>query len=54
MDFIKKHIHGRVIEVLFFSTEDQVVDIFTKYLTEGKFSKLRSMLEVQEVVMEGG
>jgi hypothetical protein len=40
MQFIKKLIHDQVIEVLFFPTEDQVTDIFTKSLTEVKFSKL--------------
>jgi hypothetical protein len=54
MHFIKKLIHDQVIEVLFFPTEDQVADIFTKSLTEAKFSKLRSMLGVQEVVIKGG
>jgi hypothetical protein len=54
MHFIRKLIHDRVIEVLFFPTEDQVADIFTKSLTEAKFSKLRSMLGVQEVVIKGG
>jgi hypothetical protein len=47
-------IHDQVIEVLFFPTEDQVADIFTKSLTEAKFSKLRSMLGVQEVFIKGG
>ena len=54
MHFIKKLIHDQVIEVLFFSTKDQVADIFTKSLIEAKFSKLRSMLGVQEVVIKGG
>jgi hypothetical protein len=40
MHFIRKLIHDQVIEVLFFPTEDQVADIFTKSLTEAKFSKL--------------
>jgi hypothetical protein len=48
MHFIRKLIHDQVIEVLFFPIGDQVVDIFTKSLTEAKFSKLRSMLGVQE------
>ena len=39
-------VHDHVIEVLYFPTDDQVVDIFTKSLTEAKFSKLRSMLGV--------
>ena len=34
--------------------DDQVVDIFTKSLTEAKFSKLRSMLGVDEFVIKGG
>jgi hydrogenase maturation factor HypF (carbamoyltransferase family) len=54
MHFIKKLIHDQVIEVLFCPTEDQVADIFTKSLIEAKFSKLRSMLGVQEVVINGG
>jgi hypothetical protein len=54
MHFIRNLIHDQVIEVLFFPTEDQVADIFTKSLTEAKFSKLRSMLGVQEVVIKGG
>ena len=35
-------------------TDDQVADIFTKSLTEAKFSNLRSMLVVQECVLKGG
>jgi hypothetical protein len=53
MHFIRKLIHDQVIEVLFFPTEDQVANIFTKSLTEVKFSKLRFMLGVQEVVIKG-
>jgi hypothetical protein len=54
MHFIRKLIHDQVIAVLFFPTEDQVANIFTKSLTEAKFSKLCSMLGVQEVVIKGG
>jgi hypothetical protein len=54
MHFIRKLIHDQVIEVLFFPTKDQVAYIFTKSLTEAKFSKLRSMLGVQEVFIKGG
>ena len=46
--------HDRVIEVFYFPTDDQVADIFTKSLTEEKFSKLRSMLGVHECVLKGG
>jgi hypothetical protein len=54
MNFIKNLIHDQVIEVLFCPTENQVVEIFTKSLTEAKFSKLLPMLGVQEVVIKGG
>jgi hypothetical protein len=54
MHFIRKCIHDQVIEVLLFPTKDQVADIFTKSLTEVNFSKLRSMLGFQEVVIKGG
>ena len=54
MQFIINLIHDQVIEVLFFSTEDQAADIFTKSLTEAKFSELRSILGVQEVFIKGG
>ena len=46
MHFIRNPIHDQVIEVLFFPTEDQVANIFTKSLTEANFSELRSMLGV--------
>lgn len=53
MHFIKKLIHDHVLEVLYCPTEDQVADIFTKTLTEVKFTKLRFMIGVQEVVIKG-
>ena len=37
MQFIKNIIQYRVLEVLFFPTDDQVADIFTKSLTEVNF-----------------
>eukprot|EP00253_Pinus_taeda_P004157 PITA_04157 len=54
MHFIRKIIHDHVLEVQYCSTDDQVADIFTKALTEAKFTKLRYMLGVQEVVTKGG
>jgi hypothetical protein len=54
MHFIENLIHDQVIEVLFFPTEDQVTDIFTKSLIEAKFSKLQSMFGVHEVFIKGG
>eukprot|EP00253_Pinus_taeda_P004174 PITA_04174 len=54
MHFIRKLIHDHVLEVQYCSTDDQGADIFTKALTEAKFTKLRYMLGVQEVVTKGG
>eukprot|EP00253_Pinus_taeda_P016471 PITA_16471 len=44
MHFIRKLIHDHVLEVQYCSTDDQVADIFTKALTEAKFTKLRFMV----------
>eukprot|EP00253_Pinus_taeda_P004628 PITA_04628 len=54
MHFIRKLILDHVLEVKYCSTDDQVADIFTKALTEAKFTKLRYMLGAQEVVTKGG
>eukprot|EP00253_Pinus_taeda_P019882 PITA_19882 len=54
MHFIRKLIHDHVLEVQYCSTDDQVVDISTDALTEVKFTKLRFMVGVQEVVTKGG
>ena len=54
MHFIRNLVHYRVIEVLYYPIDDQVADIFTKSLIEAKFSKLQSMLRVQECVLKGG
>eukprot|EP00253_Pinus_taeda_P021116 PITA_21116 len=54
MHFIKKLIHDHVLEVQYFSTDDQVADIFTQALTEAKFTKLRFMVGFKEVVTKGG
>ena len=54
MRFIRNLVHDHVLEMLYFPTDDQVANIFTKSLTEAKFSKLQSMLGVQECVLKGG
>jgi hypothetical protein len=53
MHLIKNFIHDQVIEVLLFPTEYYVVDIFTNFLREVKFSKLRSMLGFKKFVIKG-
>eukprot|EP00253_Pinus_taeda_P008809 PITA_08809 len=54
MHFIRKLIHDHVLEVQYCSTDDQVANIFTKALIEAKFTKIRFMVGVQEVVTKGG
>ena len=54
MHFIRNLVHDHVLEVLYFPTNDQVAEIFTKSLIEAKFSKCQSMLGVQEFVIKGG
>eukprot|EP00253_Pinus_taeda_P026231 PITA_26231 len=54
MQFIKKLTHGHVLEVQYCSIDDQVANIFTKALTEVKFTKIRFMVRVLEVVTKGG
>eukprot|EP00253_Pinus_taeda_P018043 PITA_18043 len=46
MHFIRKLIRDHVLEVQYCSTDDQVADIFTKALTEAKFTKLQFMVGV--------
>eukprot|EP00253_Pinus_taeda_P002132 PITA_02132 len=54
MHFIRKLIHDHVLELQYCSIDDQVADIFANALTKAKFSKLRFMVRVQEVVTKGG
>ena len=53
-DFHKSPTHNIVLEVKYCSTNDQVANIFTNSLTEEKFTKLRFMVGVQEVVTKAG
>eukprot|EP00253_Pinus_taeda_P004589 PITA_04589 len=54
MHFIRKLIHDHVLQVQYCSTYDQVADIFTKALTEAKFTKIRFVVGVHKVVTKGG
>ena len=54
MHFIRKLIHDNVLEVQYSSTSYQVANLFTKALIEAKFTKLRFMVGVQEVVIKAG
>jgi len=47
--FIKKKVLAKEIDLIHVSTEDQVVDIFTKALGINKLRKFRKMLSVLEV-----
>eukprot|EP00253_Pinus_taeda_P016386 PITA_16386 len=54
MHFIRKLIHDHVLEVQYCSIDDQVANIFTKALTEAKFTKLRFIVGIHGVVTMGG
>jgi hypothetical protein len=47
--FIRKKIIAREINLIHVSTEDQVVDVFTKALGTDKLKKFRKMLGVLEM-----
>jgi hypothetical protein len=44
--FLRDHQQKRNIEIAYFSTHNQLVDIFTKPLYEKTFSKLRNELNI--------
>ena len=44
--FLRDHVSKGDIEISHIPTEDQLVDIFTKPLDEGRFCKLRNELNV--------
>ncbi len=47
--FIKEKVLAGEIDLIYVSTEDQVVDIFTKVLGAEKHCRFRSMLGVMEL-----
>jgi uncharacterized membrane protein (UPF0127 family) len=47
--FIREKVIAKEIDLIHVSTEDQVVDIFTKALSTDKLKKFRKMLGVLEV-----
>eukprot|EP00253_Pinus_taeda_P009240 PITA_09240 len=53
MHFIRKLIHDHVLEVQYCSTYDQVADIFTKSLTEAKFTNFDLWLEFRKLSLRG-
>jgi uncharacterized 2Fe-2S/4Fe-4S cluster protein (DUF4445 family) len=47
--FIREKVIAKEIDLIHVSTEDQIVDIFTKALSINKLKKFRKMLSVLEV-----
>jgi hypothetical protein len=47
--FIREKVLAREINLIHVSTENQVVDIFTKTLSTNKLKRFRKMLDVLEV-----
>eukprot|EP00253_Pinus_taeda_P030100 PITA_30100 len=53
MHFIRKLIHGHVLEVQYCSTDDQVANIFTNALTEVRFTNFNLWLEFRRLSLRG-
>lgn len=51
--FIRDHVKQRTVELAYCHTLEQVADIFTKPLPFKSFTKLRDMLGIKEVKLEG-
>ena len=54
MHFIINIIHDHVLEVKYCSTDDQFAGIVTKAPIEAKFTKIRFMVGVEEVLTKEG
>jgi hypothetical protein len=52
--FLRQLVHENVVSLEYCKTNDQVVDIFTRSLSEAIFIKLRTMLGLQEFAIMGG
>ena len=47
-------VHEKVVSILYCMTNDHVVDIFMKFLSEAKFVKFMSLLELKVATIIGG
>jgi hypothetical protein len=52
--YLRQLVQENVVNLVYCRTNDQVVDIFMKPLSEAKFVKLWAMLGLQEVAIMGG
>ena len=52
--YIRDLVADGIITLEYCPTEQQAADIFTKSMTEAKFVRLRSLLRMREVVIQGG
>ena len=51
--FIREKIEEQEIELVYYKSEDQVADIFTKALPKEKFQRFRELLGIQEQHIKG-
>jgi hypothetical protein len=52
--YLRQLVHENIVSLVYCRTDDQVVDIFTKPLSEARFIKLHTMLGLQEAAIMGG
>lgn len=52
--YVRHLVHEKVVSLLYYKTDDQVVDIFMKSLSEAKFVKFYDLIGLQETTIMGG
>ena len=52
--YLRQLVHGNIVSLVYCRTDDQVVGIFTKPLSEAIFINLRTMPGLQEFAIMGG
>jgi hypothetical protein len=52
--YLRQLIQENVVNLVYYKIDDQVIDIFTKTLSETKFVQLQAMLGLQATVIMGG
>lgn len=52
--YLRHLVHENVVTLVYCKSDDQIVDIFTKPLSEAKFLKFLLLLGLQEVATRGG
>ena len=52
--YLRQLVQDKVVTLVYYRIDDQIVDVFTKPLSESKFIKFHSFLGLQEAAVMGG